>query len=207
MNIRTVIFDYGGVLCRLPSDEQIQAFAKRCGLSVEDFLKHFWHFRLQYDRGDFDGPGYWRAIGRVSGKEYAQAEIESFIEEDVKLWLELEPRMVQWNRLLRGAGIRTAVISNMPEELGKHLWGHSNLFTEFDNVTLSYEVRSAKPEAKIYRNCIAKLGIKSGDALFLDDKAPNIHAAQSIGLHGVVFNFEKFLGREAAYGLPPIPVG
>ena len=207
ISVRTVIFDYGGVLCRLPGDEPIQSLALRCGLSVEEFLKHFWHFRLQYDRGDLSGQEYWRSIGRAGGKDYAAAEIESFIEADLRLWLEFDGRMILWNRMLRTMGYRTAVISNMPDMLGEHLKARTQLFSEFDNVTLSYEERSAKPEAKIYRTCLAKLGIKAGDAVFLDDKTPNIHAAQSVGLHAILFaGPEKFAGREGTYGLPPIPV-
>ena len=95
----------------------------------------------------------------------------------------------------------------MPEALGIHLYQHTQLFEQFDSVTLSYEVRSAKPEAKIYRSCLASLGLKAGDALFLDDKEPNVHAAQATGLHSIVYtNRAKFAGRELMYGLPPVPV-
>lgn len=204
--IQTVIFDYGGVLCLLPPESQIAELAAKAGLTVPDFNKHFWNFRIHYDRGDFTGAEYWRAIARAAGKEYSPEQVEEFIEADMRFWLTFDERMLTWNRMLRAVGLRTAIISNMPDSLGNYLWQRTNLFTEFDNVTLSYEVRSAKPEAKIYRACIAKLGVKSGSALFLDDKAPNVHAAQSIGMHAVIFGGpDKFSGREAGFGLPPIP--
>jgi putative hydrolase of the HAD superfamily len=90
--------------------------------------------------------------------------------------------------------------------LGEHLRIHSDLYSQFDAVTLSYEVRSAKPEAKIYRSCLAQLGIKAGDAIFLDDKPVNVHAAQAVGLHAVVYKSRsEFAGREPQFGLPSIP--
>ena len=206
--VKAVIFDYGGVLCKLPPPEQIQELSDLCGLEETEFLKHFWTFRLAYDRGDFDGPLFWRNIGKAAGKSYTDEQIGLFVVKDVQLWLQLDESMLAWNRTLREGGWKTAILSNMPDALGIHLRQHSNLFGQFDHVTLSYEIRSAKPESKIYRSCMANLGLKSGDAVFLDDKVVNIHAAQAVGLHAITFRSrEDFAGREDAYSLPPIPVG
>lgn len=206
--IKSVIFDYGGVICKLPGAPQLQRFAAACGLSQADFLKHFWHFRLAYDRGDLDGPLFWKSIARTAGTEYTPSQIDEFIELDVRLWLEIDQPILDWNRALRAAGFRTAILSNMPDVLGEHLRVHSDLYSQFDAVTLSYEVRSAKPESKIYRSCLAQLGIKAGDAVFLDDKPVNVHAAQAVGLHAITYKSRADLaGRELNYGLPPVPAG
>lgn len=207
MRLKSVIFDYGGVLCLLPTDEQVSELAKDAGLGTQEFLRWFWHHRLAYDRGDFTNEGYWRAIGNATGKTYTAEQVASFVDQDCRFWLKLDEPMLEWNRTLRKQGYRTAVLSNMPEPLGVYLYQHTRLFEEFDAVTLSYEVRSAKPEAKIYRSCLASLEVRAGDALFLDDKEPNVHAAQATGLHSVVYSSRaKFAGREKIYGLPPIPV-
>lgn len=205
--VKAVIFDYGGVLCKLPTATQIQELAGLCDLSEEAFLKHFWNFRLAYDRGDLDGPLFWRSIAKAAGKSYADEQIAQFIDHDVRFWLTLDQPMLAWNRTLRAAGFKTAILSNMPDALGIHLYQHSALFSQFDHVTLSYEIRSAKPESKIYRSCLANLALKSGDALFLDDKVTNIRAAQAVGLHAITYkNRAELAGREEAYGLPPVPV-
>ncbi|HEY3741880.1 MAG TPA: HAD family phosphatase [Bryobacteraceae bacterium] len=205
--VQSVIFDYGGVLCHLPSDETFGGLASLAGLSTPELLQWFWHHRLTYDRGDFDDRMYWKAIGTSAGKQYTPEQVQKFVEVDCRFWLTLDEPMLEWNRTLRKAGYKTAVLSNMPECLGIHLRQNTNLFDEFDHVTLSYEIRSAKPESKIYRSCLAGLGLKAGDALFLDDKEPNVRAAQATGLHSIIYaNRAKFSGREAAYGLPPIPV-
>ncbi len=204
--VKCVIFDYGGVICKLPGQEQIQQFAAACGLSQADFLKHFWHYRLAYDRGDLDGALFWKSIAKSAGVQYTDEQIQTFVEMDVRLWLEIDQPILEWNRMLREAGIRTAILSNMPDVLGEHLRRHSDLYSQFDAVTLSYEVRSAKPESKIYRSCLAQLGIRAGDAIFLDDKPVNVHAAQAVGLHAVVYKSRAdFAVREQQFGLPAIP--
>lgn len=207
MQVKSVIFDYGGVLCQLPRDEQVTELATLAGLPVEQFLEAFWQQRLSYDRGDLDDGMYWKSIGAVAGREYNREQVQEFVTLDCKFWLRMDEPMLTWNRTLRAAGFKTAVLSNMPEALGAYLRQYTNLFDEFDVVTLSYEVRSAKPETKIYRSCLAALGLRAGDALFLDDKEPNVHAAQATGLHSIVYtNRAKLAGREKAYGLPGVPV-
>jgi methionine salvage enolase-phosphatase E1 len=48
--------------------------------------------------------------------------------------------------------------------------------------------------------------LKSGDAVFLDDKVTNIRAAQAVGLHAITYKSRAdFAGKEEAYGLPPMP--
>ena len=109
---------------------------------------------------------------------------------------------------LRAQGWKTAILSNMPDALGVHLYRRSDLFAQFDHITLSYEIRSAKPEPEIYRSCLANLGLQPGEAVFLDDKVPNIQAAKDAGIHAVLFNSRAdFAGQAAAYGLPPMPIG
>jgi putative hydrolase of the HAD superfamily len=206
--IKAVIFDYGGVLCKLPTEAQVQAAADLCRLSQPDFLKHFWHYRLAYDRGDLDSPLYWKSIAKSAGMTFAPELVDQLMVMDTHFWLVLDEPMLEWNRALRKAGFKTAILSNMPDILGIHLRQHSNLFNQFDAVTLSYEIRSAKPESKIYRRCLAQLGLKAGNVLFLDDKTTNVHAAQAVGLHALLYKSRADLaGRELSYGLPPVPVG
>ena len=205
--VKSVIFDYGGVICRLPSDEKIAELAALADLSSDELLKWFWYHRLSYDRGDLDDRTYWRAIGNSAGREYTADQVLTFVEKDCDFWSIMDQPMLEWNKTLRAAGFKTAILSNMPEALGIYLRQHTTLFDDFDEVTLSYEVRSAKPESKIYRSCLAGLGLRAGDALFLDDKEHNVRAAQATGLHSIIFsNRAKFSGREISYGLPPIPL-
>ena len=206
-HVKSVIFDFGGVVCLLPEDQQVAELAALADLTVDEFLKWFWVHRHSYDRGDLDDRTYWKAIGHSAGRGYTPAQVATFVQKDCSFWLTMDAPMLDWNRTLRAAGFKTAILSNMPEALGLHLREHSDLFDQFDEVTLSYEVRSAKPESKIYRSCLAGLGLRAGEALFLDDKDQNVRAAQATGLHAIVYsNRAKLSGREAAYGLPPVPV-
>src|SRR5437016_284911 len=83
MPVKSVIFDYGGVLCMLPPDEKIAELAELASLPVDEFLKWFWHHRLAYDRGDLDDHLYWKSIGVSSGAgEYLPEQVASFVKKD-----------------------------------------------------------------------------------------------------------------------------
>lgn len=206
-SVKAVILDYGGVICKLPEAEQTRQLADLCGLSAEDFLTYFWQYRLAYDRADLDSSTYWTSIAGAAGRSYNAQQIAQFDECDVKFWLTLDEPMLEWNRSLRAAGYKTAILSNMPASLGLHLRQHSDLFAQFDVVTLSYEVRSAKPEPEIYHSCLADLGLRGDETLFLDDKLTNIRAAQALGIHAITYKSRAELnGQETAFGLPPVPL-
>ena len=208
MNLKAVIFDYGGVLCALPDFSQIEACARVAGLERDEFWKWFWNFRLAYDRGDISERRFWKSIGEANGRVYSDAQVDELIRHEVNFYLTLDETMLAWNRTLRASGYKTAMLSNLPEPLGLHLRRHHmRLLEEFDVVTLSYEVRSAKPEAKIYLHTVERLGVAAGETLFLDDKATNVQAALALGLQAVEFvSRAQFAGREAEYGLPALAV-
>ena len=70
--------------------------------------------------------------------------------------------MWEWIDALHAAGKRLAILSNMPRDLGEALRNRTRRFDPFDQVTLSYELRAAKPEPVIYQDCLVGLGTSSG---------------------------------------------
>lgn len=208
MQLKAIIFDFGGVLCFHPTDEQIHDLADLCGLTREQFLEHYWGLRHAYDRGDFEPHEYWRRIGAATGRSYSDDQIDEFRKRDVNFWVRLDQSMMRWAADVRAAGIRTAVLSNLPHDLGEHLRNGLGLVQNFDHHSFSYELRSAKPDAAIYRHAVEGLGVEPEEALFLDDRIENIEGARAIGLHAIHFEsparLRDELGR-AADG--PMPVG
>ena len=71
MKLRAVIFDYGNVICRPPTQQQLSAAAALCGLSVEEFVQAFWRKRREYDRGS-DARDYWQDIAASSGRVFGE---------------------------------------------------------------------------------------------------------------------------------------
>lgn len=74
----------------------------------------------------------------------------------------------------------SAVIWNYytPEELARY----------FDEVVLSYQVKLAKPDPRIYQLTLDKLGLVADECVFADDNPRNVQAAVDLGIYGIVFS-------------------
>lgn len=204
MPLKAIIFDFGGVLCHHPPQEDVEGLASIWGLPRDEFLRHFWAHRVPYDRGDLTPEEYWARFAQSAGVPPVNGRLEEILRRDIGFWMHLQTNMVTWTRTVKKAGYRTALLSNLPRSLGEHLLAHCDFIKDFDHLTLSYEVRSAKPEERIYRHCLEGLGVAPEQSLFLDDRAPNIEAAQALGIHGVLFEtaHQFATGAGAGLGLP-----
>jgi epoxide hydrolase-like predicted phosphatase len=63
----------------------------------------------------------------------------------------------------------------------------------FDETIFSWEVRLRKPDPRIYRLVLDRLGVQPQEAVFVDDFMKNIEGAKEVGMHTVWFK-----GREDA---------
>jgi putative hydrolase of the HAD superfamily len=212
MPLKAIIFDFGGVLCFHPEEHQIRELAMLCGLSRDEFLEQYWALRHAYDRGDFSPQEYWSRIGDATGQSYSPDQIEEFRRRDVNFWVRLDQCMMRWAAQVRAAGIRTAVLSNLPADLGEHLRNDMELVKNFDHHSFSYELRSAKPDAAIYRHAYQGLAVAPEEAVFLDDKIENIEGARAVGLYAIHFqtpaqlieDLRSIAGDFMPVGAPPI---
>ena len=58
----------------------------------------------------------------------------------------------------------------------------------FDDMVMSYQVRMTKPDTAIFELACQRLGVEPEEAILIDDVERYITAAQSIGMHGIVYN-------------------
>jgi putative hydrolase of the HAD superfamily len=188
-----VIFDYGGVLVgQQPKADQMR-MAALLNTQVDIFEGLYWAKRLGYDRGALTAAEYWRDIALGTGADITLDVIEELKAVDTASWMHFDEAMWQWLDDLRAAGKRLAMLSNMPRELGEALKTRTRKLELFNQVTLSYEVDSVKPDPAIYEHCLAGLGATPKDSLFFDDKIENVRGAERLGIRA-----QQFLNRDKA---------
>ncbi|MBV8550229.1 MAG: HAD family phosphatase [Acidobacteriaceae bacterium] len=183
-----VIFDFGGVLVHYQTDEDHARMAAIAGIPQGIFSELYWASRLDYDRGALTAAEYWQNLSRQARtKALDQDTINRIVEIDNESWMRFDPVMWNWIDDLRGAGTRVAILSNMPPDLGAALRKRTNRLDQFDQVTLSYEVGSAKPEPAIYEHCMEGLDVPPERTLFLDDRLENVRGAELLGIQAMQF--------------------
>ena len=186
------IFDYGKVLVHDQTASDLNEMAETLGLDPTRFEELYWKDRLDYDKGLFTGIEYWQSIGTRAGKVLSFEEVNALVKMDNDSWMHFDELMWTFVNELRAAGKRVAILSNMPMDLGQAIKLTTQRFAIFDQVTLSYEVKSVKPEAAIYEHCLTGLKTALKRTIFLDDKLVNVRGAEMLGLNAV-----EFLDRDA----------
>ncbi len=190
--MEAVIFDYGGVLCSFPTDNQVEDLAAATGANG-DFLENYWLERLQYDKG-MTAAEYWNRFGSRIGRTYTDEQIAGFADRDVRFWLHYDRRMIEWALSLKKR-FKVGLLSNMPRELGEYMRRHTPWLNDFDHVTLSYEIGAIKPNPEIYLYSCRGLGVEPGQALFLDDRPENVRGAKEAGLRAELFQSAEAFSR------------
>ena len=81
----------------------------------------------------------------------------------------------------------TALLSNAWDDLRQTLHGRWNIDGLFDELIISAEVKMVKPDPRIFRLAVEKLGIQPFEAVFIDDVGENVDAASKEGLLSIRF--------------------
>ncbi len=202
MPITTVIFDYGCVLSLAPRPEDFAPLHQAIGVDAAAFEEVYWRDREAYDLDVIDGPAYWQGVAHPLGITFSPQQIQRLTTLDVQIWERANPVMVEWVRVLRAQGLKTAVISNISRTVGDYLRRNVKWLELFDYLGFSGELRIGKPHAEIYRVCLKALGVPAAQALFIDDREVNIAGARAVGMHAILFRSTEELQTDLApYGL------
>jgi putative hydrolase of the HAD superfamily len=183
--IRGVILDYGGVLSLEPSDEALARLHALCEADAAVFAEAWLEHRHGYDLGELSAGDYWEL---VTGRRYDGELLDRVIAADVDSWAETDPRMVRWLGALKDSGLRVGLLSNMPREHWLEFERRHDWLALCDHVTVSWERGAVKPDEAIYRHSLEGLGLEPHEAVFVDDRENNVHAADAVGLHAVQFS-------------------
>jgi putative hydrolase of the HAD superfamily len=204
--IKAVILDYGEVLCYPPTPEEWARMAGLFGVDPVPFRKLWDRNRLLYDRGDLSPEAYWSAVAKDAGTQLAPQQLPLLRQWDVEMWAHENPIMVAWLKQIHSSGIRTGLLSNMPHDMIRHVRRKFAWLEHFDHQTFSAEVKLIKPDAAIYEHSLRGVEVRASEALFVDDKEPNVKGARAVGMRAIQFrSVEQFRNDLERLGFPTLP--
>ena len=200
MSIKAVIFDVGGVLMRTENREPRATLGLRFGKTYEEM-----------DKIIFGKSGYHASLGEVTAHEHWQSVMrvldlpDSEIDDIYTQFFggdEVDYALIDYIRSLRPR-YTTAILSNAWDDLRQILVEKWQIDDAFDEIFISAEMGIAKPDPKIYKMVIEKLGIAPEEMVFVDDLSRNIEAARKLGMHAIHFQkrdeviaeLQKLLGK------------
>ncbi|XP_019589433.2 acyl-CoA dehydrogenase family member 10 isoform X2 [Rhinolophus sinicus] len=190
---RAVIFDMGGVL--IPSPGTVAAeWEIQNHIPPGTILKALisggengpW---MKFMRGEITKQDFLEEFGRHYSKmSKTSVPVDSFFsvltsEQVAKPF----PVMMEAITQVRAKGLKTAVLSNnFYLSSGKSFLPLDR--TQFDVVVESCLEGICKPDPRIYKLCLERLGLQPSESIFLDDLGMNLKAAASLGIHTIKVN-------------------
>ncbi len=182
-SLKLLVFDMGHVFVDFDWEVVCAGFMKASGKTRDDLRQVMAHCaKLGYETGHIDTAGFLAELNKQLGTQITHEEFcaiwnDSFVENE---------EMAELLGLL-GEQRPLYLLSNTNEVHYEFLQGTFNVARHFKELILSYEVGLAKPQAAIYHEVLKRSGLTAAECLFVDDLAPNIKAAQEVGLHTIHF--------------------
>jgi putative hydrolase of the HAD superfamily len=185
---RTVIFDYGEVISLPPTAADRAVITALAGVSPdsEPFWRAYDAHRDGLDQGGAGVAAYWRAIAADLGTSWDEARVHELWVADLRSWISVNPATVEVLADLKAGGTRLALLSNAGPDLGSY-FRHGPLGDFFAACYVSGELNLLKPDPAIYRHVLDDLAINAAEAVFIDNREPNVRGAESVGITGHLF--------------------
>jgi putative hydrolase of the HAD superfamily len=185
-NIKTIIFDLGGVLINLDKEASVRTFRELGLLNAYEYLDSYLQkgIFLELEEGKLSNEEFCDKFRALSvNKNITNKQIE---EGWCKFLLDIPGYKLDLLLELRKK-YRVFMLSNTNRIVSAYYTKY--IFTQqgytiddyFDRRYLSYEIGCVKPRPGIFEYMIADSGICPQEALFLDDGEQNIIAAKDLG--------------------------
>jgi putative hydrolase of the HAD superfamily len=178
---RVVVFDYGEVISRSPSETDRAVLVSIAGVPAELLWERYWAHRDALDRGDLSVTGYWHAIAAEVGATWTPGTVQQLWAADFRSWISVEPATVELLAELHAGGTRLALLSNAGFDFSDP-FRFSPMGQYFEHIFVSAELNALKPEAAIYLEVATELGITPQEMVFIDNKSVNTDAAAALGI-------------------------
>jgi putative hydrolase of the HAD superfamily len=189
--IKAIIFDFGRVISAQKPMSLFRDYEEELGLEPGTINPIMFGSQAWQDTliGHKTAQEFWRAIGPQL-KLHTPEEIEAF-RRRYRAGEMVNEGVLDLIRQLYGH-YKLAVLSNSPPNLAQWLadWEILDLF---DVVFCSGDEGVVKPNPAAFEITLERLGVAPEEAVFIDDTLGHVKAAQSHGIHGLLFTTTEAL--------------
>lgn len=189
MVIKTIMFDWGGVCAKGKLGQvlgkQLSPKLKRHHKTITSaYLKYCWDYQ----------------IGKLSAKKFwmkVQEELNTNHDHD-----KLVKHHVTARKLNKGVveligklrqNYNVILVTNTYKEYYEHSNKKYGIDKMFDDIILSYKVKSRKPELRMYKEALKRSKCKANECVFIEDKDKHLVPARKLGMKTILYKNQKDL--------------
>ena len=189
-DIKAVIFDLGNVLINYDVKRAARRFSEAGGISQIRIWAHFFlsRFEQAYTRGEISTLEFYRAASSVFKNPIPYETFKHY-------WNDIFWENPGMDRLLKRIKKRYPLylISNTNDLHFSYIKKHFGILRHFKKRFPSHEVGARKPDLRIYRRVLKKIGLRPEETVFIDDMKKFIAGARKAGMHAIRFKTRERL--------------
>ena len=184
--IKAIIFDFGNVLVEWDPRLVYRRYFQNNDSAMEQFLHdvNFMDWNAQQDKGRPFAEG----VAHLSSRFPHYSDLIQAYHDNWRESIgEALSGTVEILKRLKKSGYPLYGLSNWSAETFPHVREKFDFFHLFDDIVISGEVGSVKPEPEIFEIALKKFGTSASELLFIDDSLANIRQAKNMGFVTIHF--------------------
>ncbi len=197
--IKTITFDFGGVLYDYDGEVLISEFAKSSKKGPEELreLMNGSSLDRAHFRGEVKADELLDILEDRVGLKMTEGELARVYADSVQP----KEEVMELVRELEG-DYNLQLYSDTPKILYETVMKEMPVFDAFSEVVLSFEVGKLKDEPDGHREVIAKSGNRPEEIVFIDDREEFVKKSRELGINGIKFtNLRDLVGQLEELGV------
>lgn len=180
--MKTIFFDWGGVVADDPGDDFLTKLLEDIGANPEQIQEVFQNYMKPFMQGTISEADYWNELRLNYG-----FIINDSISDEFKKWSGLiaNEQVLALVDEAKVKGWQTAILSNVIEPTYNVLKS-AGFYDKFDVIIASCKEGVAKPDKEIYEVALRKLNTTARESVFIDDKQRNLDTAAEMGFKTIL---------------------
>lgn len=197
---KVLAFDLGNVLFAFDYRRALNKIKDRMKLTIPEVIYSLYNknFTIPFEKGLVSGEEFHRSFVSEFGVELTYEEFH-------QIWCEIFFPITEVIELARNIKkrYRLYLISNINQLHFEYLFEeYHDVFALFEKLILSYQLKSVKPELKIYQALAKAAGTSFADIIYIDDRQDLIVEANKLGINCIQFiDYQQLVGQLNKLGL------
>jgi glucose-1-phosphatase len=190
--IRAALFDIGNVILPFDFQPALARLGERSRRRESSVWGELDRLKLEYEGGQIDRGTF---LARLRG----DVAFTGSDEELVAIWSDVftsNPPMDALIERLHSDGLPLFLLSNTSDIHVEAFRLHYPIFGRFGGAVYSFEEKLMKPDAGIFRRAIARFNLMPAETIYVDDLAPNVETASSLGFVAIHYDRKNHEGFE-----------
>lgn len=185
---QAIVFDFGGVMTKMPERETIVRFLQSAFQITETDLEKIKGHDTLADQES------WLSFAEEKKIDLSKnwtRQVRGAIRDAIGINTEMYQLVAE----LKEKGVRVALLSNVNGKIAKMVRGFG-FYEPFDPCLLSCDIGFEKPSQKAFEALMDKLSLPAREIIFIDDRIENIEGAKKAGIDAILFESVEQVKRE-----------